>query len=123
MDGSELAQDDVLAALDDLEGALQDNIERAISVLRRARAIREQRLSGLTYCEIVPEESRPLIVELVRHNLEALLTAGGQFRKAEAKALHSEGMSMERIGQQFGVTRQRVAALLREPSAEGQPAT
>ena len=114
MDGRDLTNDGVLVALDELEAALQDNIERAISVLRRARFIREQRLGGLRYREIVPEEARPLIVELVRHNLEALLAAGGQFRKAEAKALHAEGMSMERIGEQFGVTRQRVAALLKE---------
>ena len=114
MGALETADDAVLTALDDLEAALQDNIERAINVLRRARSVREQRFRGQAYSDIVPAQDRPLIVELVRHNLEALLTAGGEFRKAEARALHAEGMSMERIGAQFGVTRQRVAALLRE---------
>jgi hypothetical protein len=86
-------------------------------MLKRARSIREERLRGVAYSEIVPAETRPLVVELVRSNLEALLTAGGKFRRAEAKALHDEGMSMERIGAQFGVSRQRVAALLRECEA------
>lgn len=59
-------------------------------------------------------ESRPLIVELVTAKLDRLFKAGNRIRRAEAAALHAEGLSMERIAATFGVTRQRVSQLLSE---------
>ncbi|MBV9412058.1 MAG: hypothetical protein JO148_10715 [Acidimicrobiia bacterium] len=116
--------DEVLAALDALEAALQDNIERAAAVLKRARVVRQERLRGLNYSDIAPPATHPPILELLRENLDALLTTGSTFRRAAAKALHDEGMSMERIGSQFGVTRQRIAALLRESETRsGDPSS
>jgi predicted transcriptional regulator len=35
-------------------------------------------------------------------------------RRTEARTLHREGLTMDQIAQLFGVTRQRVSALLRE---------
>jgi len=52
-------------------------------------------------------------VELTRDNLATLVEAGSRLRRAEAHALHAEGMTMEQIAELFGVTRQRVSALLR----------
>ncbi len=43
---------------------------------------------------------------------EGLADAGSRWRRAEARALHREGLSMEKIAVLFGVTRQRVSALL-----------
>ena len=46
-------------------------------------------------------------------NMAALETAGAEFRAAQARSLHDEGMTMDTIGELFGVTRQRISALLR----------
>jgi DNA-binding transcriptional regulator LsrR (DeoR family) len=35
-------------------------------------------------------------------------------RRAEARALYAEGLTMDQIAERFGVTRQRVSALLRK---------
>jgi transcriptional regulator with XRE-family HTH domain len=43
----------------------------------------------------------------------ALDTLGADVRRAEARALYEEGLTMEQIAEHFGVTRQRVSALLR----------
>ena len=111
------SDDPVLDALDDLVRALEGNTARINQMLERADEIRRMRREGLPYREVVPATARPLIVELTRQNLEALHQAGSRLRRSEARALHDEGMSMEAIAELFGVTRQRVSALLR--SANG----
>lgn len=105
--------DPVLEALTGLVRALRENSARIEGTISRAERIREQREAGLTYREIESAEERPLIVELTRDNLAALVEAGSRLRRAEARALHAEGMTMEQIAELFGVTRQRVSALLR----------
>ena len=106
--------DAVLDALDDLVGALEENNRRNCLALERARQLRENRAKGLMYREIVLAEDRPLIVELIGQNLDALQRKGSRLRRAEARALHDEGLTTEQIAALFGVTRQRVSALLRD---------
>ncbi|MBV8302742.1 MAG: helix-turn-helix domain-containing protein [Acidimicrobiia bacterium] len=108
-----MANDPVLEALAGLVRALRNNRARIEATLARAERIREQREAGLSYREIESDEQRPLIVELTRDNLAALVEAGSRLRRAEARALHAEGMTMEQIAELFGVSRQRVSALLR----------
>jgi hypothetical protein len=104
--------DPVLAALDELEIVLIETVERNRTALRRAAAIRRLRERGLRYTDIVPLEERPLVVELLTRTLGDLAEAGSNFRRVEARALYSEGRTMAEIAQLFGVTRQRIAALL-----------
>ena len=112
--------DPVLEALDGLVRALRRNAERIEATIARAAEIREQRLAGRSYQEIESGEQRPLIVEMTRDNLAALVEAGSRLRRAEARALHAEGMTMEQIAELFGVTRQRVSALLRRESSASE---
>ena len=84
----------------------------------RADAITALHANGKAWSEIVKEEDRPLIVELLTANLNRLMSAGGQLRRAKAKALHDDGMTMEQIAHFFGVTRQRVSALLNDRSTD-----
>jgi len=105
--------DEVLEALDALCAALDENVASAQRIRKRAAVIKAEREKGLSYSEIVPAGEHPLIPELVSANLERLFEAGSRLRRAEAKALHDEGLSMDAIGELFGVTRQRVSALLK----------
>jgi DNA-directed RNA polymerase sigma subunit (sigma70/sigma32) len=104
--------DDVLDALDALVGTLHDNARRIDQALARADAVRRQREAGQRYLEIV-DSDEPLLVNLLSENLQSLLTAGSRLRRAEARALHAEGATMEQIARLFGVTRQRISALIR----------
>jgi hypothetical protein len=106
-------RDDVTDALVALSAALDENATAAERIRRRAEHVLEARARGLAYSEIITAEDRPLIVELVSDTLQRLFDAGSRLRRAEAAALHREGVSMERIGEIFGVTRQRVSALLK----------
>ena len=108
------ARDEVLKAIDGLVEALRANTARNKRALRRAAAVRKMREKGLSYREIVRREGKALLVEVTRDNLAALAEHGSALRRAEARALHREGMTMDEIADLFGVTRQRISALLRE---------
>ncbi len=108
------ADDDaVLAAFDALEAALAENERRGAAMRKRMEWIRRRRHEGADYREIVLAERPPLVVELLGDSAQALEAAGARLRRAEARALHDEGMTMEDIAGHFRVSRQRVSALLR----------
>jgi len=109
-----MAQDPVLAALENVKEALAVNVEVGTLALERAERLIAEHRAGRRWSEVVPAEDKPLIVELLSANLERLSSAGSRLRRAQAKALHDEGMTMEQIAGCFGVTRQRVSALLKE---------
>jgi DNA-directed RNA polymerase sigma subunit (sigma70/sigma32) len=106
--------DPFLRALEDLETTIDEDIERHRAMKKRIRDIRRHRAAGRPYAEIVPAEKRPLIVQLLTESRLALDDVGGRVRRTEARVLHEEGMTMDRIAELFGVTRQRVSGLLRE---------
>ena len=112
-------EDAFLRALEQLETALEDNIERARKMKRRIAYIQRKRNSGAPYREIVDAEAPPPIVQLLSESSQTLDEHGARVRRTEALALHDEGMTMEQIAQTFGVTRQRVSALLRDARRNG----
>lgn len=110
-----MAADDPLGrALRDLDHVLDLNHERVDSIKRRIAEIQRQHSEGMSYTEIVEAAKPPLLVQLITESKETLDGCGARVRRAEALALHEEGMTMEEIAGRFGVTRQRVSALLRE---------
>jgi DNA invertase Pin-like site-specific DNA recombinase len=110
--------DPLLAAFDALEVALAENERRGAAMRERMAWIRARRAEGTGYREIVPAERPPLIVELLSDSAHDLEAAGARVRRAEARALHDEGMTMEAIAGHFRVSRQRVSVLLRRPGAD-----
>ena len=113
-----LPDDSFLRALSDLDSGLDDNIARAKLMKRRIADIQRDRAAGKSYREIVEGENGPLIVRLLTESSRTLDESGARVRRAEALALHDEGMTMDRIAAKFGVTRQRVSGLLSDARAD-----
>lgn len=109
--------DPVLVALEELVEALRQNVDASQVAMERARMIKALRARGLDYRDIADETGAPLVIQLVTENLDRLRVHGAQLRQVQAAALYEEGMTMNEIAELFGVTRQRVSALLR--SARG----
>jgi transcriptional regulator with XRE-family HTH domain len=109
-----MTEDPFLQALTALEEVIDENHKRAALIKKRMARIRRARASGLPYSDMVSNEDGPLIVQLLTDSATALGTSGAEVRRAEAEALYDEGMTMEQIAERFGVTRQRVSALLRK---------
>ena len=107
--------DPVLAALDELVNVLDATQERTAVALARAKELRALRERGVSYAEAVDAEQGPLIVEIMREVVATLVASASRFQREEARALWNEGLTMERIGTQFGISRQRVSDLLGSP--------
>ena len=116
--------DELAAALRDLAAALERNKERIDRAVAKAEELCEARGEGEHWSKIVEQAGGTLVIELIGENLDELYGAGGRVRRAMAAELHREGLSMEAIARLFGVTRQRVSALLRtanSPSPSNAP--
>ena len=109
-----MAEDEFLDAMTTLEDVLADNGRRASLIRKRIAQLRRSRSKGASYTELVSGDGTPLIVHLLTESSRALDTTGSNVRRAEAQALHAEGMTMDQIAERFGVTRQRVSTLLRK---------
>ena len=112
------ADDDATLAL----CALMEQIDACTAQLAQAHERAEQlllsRRAGTSWEAIVTAEERPLIVEQISSVLAALNSAGADWRREQAAALQAEHVSINRIAAMFGVTRQRISALLRESGAD-----
>lgn len=102
------------AALEDLVAELDRCIDELAQARGRAEELLAQRRSGQTWTEIVSGEARPLVVARISTVLASLAGAGSAWRREQALALQAENVSINRIAAMFGVTRQRISALLRE---------
>ena len=115
------SQDDptqrLLSTLTDIEAAATDNLERSRQLQQRARTLRQQLQAGDDLVDLVEAEETPRMVELISTNMATLETAGAEFRAAEALALRARGLTINAIAELFGVTRQRISALLKQKSA------
>jgi len=103
------AVDACLESLNDTLGLIRSMAEQT---MQQASRTRERRREGSSYVDAVAAEDQP-VVELVSRMIDVLVVVGSRLRRAEARALHEEGATMEEIAQLFGVTRQRVSALLK----------
>jgi hypothetical protein len=119
--GSHVAASRSRSAPDPASRALESlvtELDACIAELQRARTrsqnLLEKRRSGRPWLEIVTGEARPLVVESISTVLGSLATAGHAWRLEQASALQHEDVSINRIAALFGVTRQRISALLKE---------
>lgn len=103
--------------------ALIEHLERASIELRlaveRADQILRYRAQGVPWRDIETDAARPLIIEILGRVHVGLGVAGSRFRRAEARALREEGLSVTEIGQLFGVTRQRASEIIKDRSGRG----
>lgn len=107
--------DAFMEALDDLDRALDESVDMTKRMKARIAELRRSQAEGRELREFVPEEETPLLVQLLTESTNLLHAYGNRVRRTEARALHHEGMTMDQIAKLFGVTRQRVSALLRDP--------
>lgn len=112
--------DPAVRALTELTAVLDTCMTELGDARTRAEKLLEERQTGRAWLDIVTAESRPLVVEQISSVMAALASAGGAWRREQAYALASEQVSINRIAAMFGVTRQRISALLRERARSAQ---
>lgn len=103
--------DPILDALLELVAVGRANIAEWINVMNRVEEVRELRRQGVPYSAMELREGESIIAA-ISDNQERLTNAAARFRRASARQLRDEGMAVADIARSFGVSRQRVAALL-----------
>ena len=122
MDGEQprAASDDAAArALESLVTELDRCMDELTQARSRAEKLLRERRSGRAWLDIVSGEPRPLVVERISTVLATLASAGHTWRREQASARQGENVSINRIAAMFGVTRQRISALLKERGEPG----
>lgn len=112
------SDDEVIEALDAVAETAEATAADARRVQSVVRTSRRQRAQGRSWREIIANEERPRLVERLSHLLARVSGAGSKLRRAQARALRAEGMTIDQIAELFGVSRQRVSALLARGVAE-----
>jgi hypothetical protein len=117
---SSRTDDAALACLDQLaasSGELHRKVTRFTEAMRAT-----DWPDGLSYRQLVPLRRRLEIVEQISGVIRDITSAGHLFRRMQARALYAEGLTMAQLASVFGVSRQRVSALLRDPVSGPSPA-
>lgn len=114
----EQGEDPALACLRQLAAASEE-LHRCMGQFTRSVGTAEWG-EGLPYRQMLPLRRRLEMIEQISTALRELTRNGYLFRRAEARALYAEGLTMAQLASIFGVSRQRVSALLRE-QAGGAP--
>lgn len=114
---------ELVTALHDIDAVARGNIERNEAIRRRVGYLLERMETDASLRELLESLPGPRIVELITANIEQLQVSGSRLRALQAEALREEGLTMEQIAGLFGVTRQRISALLRARTADGPDGT
>jgi hypothetical protein len=118
--GYQVSDDDVGDAVRALIEALRQSAGRLGRAEAQAERAIRLRKDGLTFSQIITSAERPLLLEIATMDLQAIAAAGTRLRRITARALHEEGMSIEQIAKEFGVSRQRASRLLHaDPDTPG----
>ena len=111
-DGQE-APDPVLAALREMVTALDELVRTADDMTDRANALATLRRDGRSWDDLLFTEEARRLTALLAGGAEAVGRANSNVRRAQAGVLYGGGLSMEKIGKLLGISRQRVAILLK----------
>ncbi len=106
--------DNALTQIDEHVGA---NIARSLEIQRRVQELQQQMRNGSTVAGVLREEDSPRSIELITINMKTLEMVGSELRASLAITLREEGLTLAEIADLFGVTRQRISALLRQKAA------
>jgi hypothetical protein len=109
----------VVEGMRELTACLTAASEEMTALASRARRVGDEVAGGRRLADVIGGEPQPLIITRMTELIDQLADAAAVVRRAEAAQLNAEGLSQGRIAKLFGVTRQRVSALLAPPPPPG----
>jgi hypothetical protein len=108
-----LGSDLTLDTLDDLALTIDENADEEHRLAGRIRRLRAGRAAGRSWEDVLADEPLPGTLELASAVLGRLSQASAALRRTVARGLRAQGVSVAAIAERFGVSRQRISALLK----------
>ena len=105
-----------LAALDDLAATVDANARDQRRLATLIRRLRTGRAAGGSWYDLLTRQPRPGVLGLTAQILRRVGDVSGTLRRHLAQGLRAEGVTIPAIAALFGVSHQRVSALLRRGS-------
>jgi CRP-like cAMP-binding protein len=112
------ASDCAIESLDSLARSIDDNARDERLLARRIRRLSACRAKGRSWQQVMSDEPNPSTLELASGVLNRFTRLSGELRRTLARSLRAQGVSIAAIAEQFGVSRQRVSALLHRDRSE-----
>ncbi len=115
----ETREDPVVQALTTLSDVAASSADDLIGLNEDLAVLRNHRVRGRSWHRIISDADAPNPLSALTTIATDFARASGGFRRALAVGLRKEGMQVTEIAALFGVSRQRVSALIR-PRSQGE---
>jgi hypothetical protein len=112
-ESGETRKDPVVDALTTLSDVAASSADDLITLNEDLTALRNHRVRGRSWHRIISDVDSPNPLSTLTAIATNFARASGAFRRALAVGLRKEGMQVTEIAALFGVSRQRVSALIR----------
>ncbi len=109
------SDDAVIDALDDASRAVEDNVSDEADLLAELDHVRRDRIAGVPMREVIGDAGQPRALVLLTRAANRIFVRSGRLRRAFVRSLVEEGETVNSVAKRFGVTRQRIATILRPP--------
>jgi hypothetical protein len=113
-------EDPVVTALTTLSDVAVASADDLMGLNEHLDTIRNHRIRGWSWHRIISDDALPNPLSVLTTIATNFASASGAFRRALAVGLRKEGMQVTEIAGLFGVSRQRVSALIR-PRPKDEP--
>jgi len=121
VESGETREDPVVDALTTLSDVAASSADDLMGLNEDLAVLRNHRVRGRSWNRIISDVDAPNPLSALTAIATNFARASGGFRRALAVGLRKEGMQVTEIAALFGVSRQRVSALIR-PRGEGASA-
>jgi hypothetical protein len=114
-----MSDDEMFTALTEVLALLEKVARWLPQVAARTDELKSGRARGESLASLLTGATEPLVVDVLSDLLQGVFAVGSRLRRAEARALYAEGLSMEDVGLLLGVSRQRISAIINSPFGPG----
>jgi hypothetical protein len=105
--------DAVVAAIDDVARAVEENVSDEQELLTELARVRGQRVAGVPLTQAIGEGGRPRVLILLGRVVNRLVLGSAALRRALVTSLVDEGDTVVSVARRFEVTHQRISSILR----------
>lgn len=99
-------------ALEDIAQTAEEVADEQRRIARKARALAACHEHGASWAQLVDGKNATALLQLLRHSASLLACAARDLQTSLVRALVGEGLTTRQIGSRFGVSHQRISALV-----------